>query len=453
MERQRLALFVGAGAWFIVLTLIGIVLNGAIRTSNDFEEMVNLSRALWHHQNPYDVAHELWVGPLPGLPFRAHHPTPLPPSLGVLALPLLALPFEVAQWVWVILQAVCLPLTLVFLGRATRLPLSPARALVLAGVLMLLPVAAFNLTETTLLQLALVAAALACAQRSRFGRFGVLLALAIAVKPFLFPLALLLFRSRRSMLSALLTGSGFIFPVALWSGLAVFAGYVHALPVVSTVYRSAAMNLSLGSLPWRVFSGTGSPNPYLAGVTAPPVVHIPALAGLLSPALVAAVALQIGVLAWRTRDIRVAAVLLVFASLLCSPIVWSIYLVMLIVPVFVVTERVRHGTIPRQRAIVLFGAVGLAWLPLSVWSEIAATASGGALDHVPVRLSPLWALLTLVPTGAVLLELFGIQRVARPSVDGTGQEAGAGFPNKRDAGDDGRVAPLAVGGHDPVLPG
>ena len=165
--------------YFGTLIIVGTRIHPFV--AMDFGEMFSLAQATLHGANPY--APPLWIhlG-------AAYHPTPMPPTLGVLTAPLAMESDGAAFILWWFIQAVCWFGGIIALVRYHR-PAAPLwQPAILASIGLLWWPIINNLGETQLLQFALLAFALVAQKNHRPGWHGLLLALCVLVKPFCLPL-------------------------------------------------------------------------------------------------------------------------------------------------------------------------------------------------------------------------------------------------------------------------
>lgn len=277
-----------------------------------------------------------------GIPLALRHPTPHPPSLLLLAMPLTFLDLRLALWVWFFFQVGLLfalaAAILRLWGTPPTLPAALGLGLALAGWY---PVFEDLLYAQVNLPLAfLLAAMVIFMRRGQEWRAGALLGLAIALKVFLWPLALtlLLYRRWRAAAAALamalalhlLAGA-----VMGWESLRDY--YLRVAPMVADLYRPFSSNLSAWSLGDRLFAGTASR--VIPGLDAPPPIPAPALA--LPASTLAVLGLLLFGLrqARRVRDLEQALALMTPISILISPIAWVHYLTMLAMPLTIAAGR------------------------------------------------------------------------------------------------------------------
>src|SRR5262245_58336026 len=103
----------------------------SILYGKDFIQEYLMAKAILNDVSPYLPLPELidkWIG---YNNFGLLHPTPHPPILGLLSLPLGFLSYETAAIVWLIFQVLCLSASIILLLRLWEMPLDP-RSLAIA---------------------------------------------------------------------------------------------------------------------------------------------------------------------------------------------------------------------------------------------------------------------------------------------------------------------------------
>ncbi len=278
------------------------------------------------------------------------HPTPHPPSVGLLFVPISLLPYQTAVIVWLVLEIGFLAASLWLVLRVVDVRMGGRGLLVLLGFAMLWSPGFNELRygQLMLLILLLTIGSWLALKRGQPLLSGILLGFSIAVKPVTWPVAFLyLLKGHRrgllglgASLAAILAVSSAIVGPSTW------VDYVtHVLPEVGIAYRAYDANESLWSIGVRVFLGTGSwASP---GITAPPLVTQPILANTLSVLLPAAALLFTTWLATRVDEMSAFA-LLTCVSILVSPIAWPFYRVLDIIPIAWIGSRLVAEGLPTK---------------------------------------------------------------------------------------------------------
>ena len=309
----------------------------------DFLQEYLLARAVAEGMDPYlpiAALAERYAGVSWGTAFS--HPTPHPPPLGLLLLPLAWLDYPTAAAAWLAVELVALVAAVyaVALAQGRRLTLGAAMALALALVAWDPVYTDLVLGQLNILVLLLLAGGWLAWRAGRSAPVGVLLGLSLLVKPLAWPALPLfaLWRAWRVVGAAAATALAGLTAAAVVVGVGPVASYLtEVLPTVSDAYRAYDRNISLWAVGWRLFDGTGSA--VLVGVAAPPLVEAEALARLVSAALPIGALLAACLIARRERDRERSFALMVCLSVLVNPIAWSHYLVLTLLPLATVLAR------------------------------------------------------------------------------------------------------------------
>jgi hypothetical protein len=388
----------------------------------DFLQEYIMARALAEGVDPYLPIPFLagrFLGPLPVALFP--HPTPHPPTVGLLLLPLASLDYPWAAGLWTLLELVCLVASVHLLGRISGLRPGARATLVASAIALpwypiLLDLALGQLMLPILLLLAGAQYALLSGRR---GLGGALLGFSLLLKPIAWPL-LLVFVVRRSWrplcaaVSTALLGYGAAAGVIGMGG--VFNYVAQVLPEVARIYHATSKNISTWTIGWRLFEGSGSEA--LVGITAPPLFQSAQAAAALSAALPALVLLAslLAIRRWKSESRSLG--LMICVAILISPISWSHYLVLAAVPaVEVGSWLIRHRAPPRETNLALLAAALM--VPKDdLWARLALALAGqrAAPDgSAVVPFAP--ALLTLGPAVAVAAVAVLLIWVPGPALD------------------------------------
>ncbi len=191
-------------------------------------------------------------------------------------------------------------------------------------------------------------------KQSKDRRAGALLGLSLALKLMGLPILLFLAIRRRwgAVLPAVVTVAvANLFCVPLMGLSPVLKYYFNVSGMMFPLYRAAASNISLWTIGWRLFDGTGSP--VIVLLQAPPLIHAPATAALVSVALPVVVLAVVLIAALQTRDQSSAFGMLICLSILIHPIAWNHYLVLMAIPVLVAARRLSERGFPSPQFILL----------------------------------------------------------------------------------------------------
>jgi alpha-1,2-mannosyltransferase len=336
--------FLGVLPVLLIIGLIGIVLlNG--RQGSDFATFWNSGRAVLHGLSPYpDMA---------SLPRVADRETSFlfvyPPPAAFLMVPFSLLPFPAANALFLLLNLGCVALALRLLGVRDWRCFGAA----------FLSVPVFSAVAIgTLSSLLLLGVATAWRYRQRRLVLGVVIAVVIVMKLFLWPLLFWLIAARHRA-AAVLAGASIVATTLLAWWAIGFAGF-HDYP-----RRLGRFTELFGGNSYSLYALLRA-----AGVSSRAAqIGLVLLASLL---LIAAV-ITFG----RLGDERRLFVAALGIALLTTPIMWPHYLVLLLVPVAL-----------RSRT---FSIIWL--LPLLLWLDSAAWSHGQATRIIPVLLGTVGILL------------------------------------------------------------
>jgi len=382
----------------------------------DFVQEYLLAKAVLTGIDPYTPLPELadrLIGPLPNLIFQ--HPSPHPPPVILLSLPLGWLTYQQAAIVWFAFELSCILVSVYLL-----LQWSGMRAnlmLVLICTLFALAWSPFRQELTVgqlmTLNLALLIGSWQMLRAGKEIRGGILLGCAIAFKLIAWPLVILLvlrkkWRAIGATGAVLVSANGLI---ALFIGLQTVADYyVKVGPLVSTLYRSYCGNFSLWSIGWRVFAGTGTP--VLTAVNAPPLVEAPNLA-CYSAVILPVILLTVGVfLAMRTSTFDASFGIMTCVTLLIAPITWSHYLILALIPMTIVLRRLFALELPRKETnlAILLGLIFC--IPQTFLNDVMLMfADRNLVDAGGPTVPFAVTIISLIPAAAILGLMFLLRRV------------------------------------------
>jgi hypothetical protein len=335
------------------------------------------------------------------------HPTPHPPTVIILALPLGLFSFQDAVILWFVFEMICL--LVASYGMSWWYDSHHVWRRTLFIFLFMLAwrpwmEELFN-GQLGIFQLTLLVGAWLALRNERDWIGGALVGVTIALKLIAWPLAFLLL-VRRRWRGVISIGIAFgvcnLLALLMMGWDQIFYYYTRVSVQVMPLYRSFGWNLSLASLGWRLFEGTGSPG--LVGFLSAPLFSWPLGAQLFSflvPATVFLVAL------WRVR--RVASFDIAYAMMICvaviaSPISWIHYFVLAAISIVVAVGYLRSRPLfgGESEFMLLMGALFLCWDNLH--DSLLKMAAIAVVNNQPVV--PLWvSLWSFLPT-ILLLAIF-----------------------------------------------
>jgi hypothetical protein len=368
----------------------------------DFIQEYLLVQAVVNDVDPYLPLPELaarFLEPLPNPVLQ--HPTPHPPVVALLSLPLKLLDYQKAAAAWLVFEIVCYVVAVFFLLR--WFDLQPGLALVLFSAFVILgwiPLGVELITGQLMMALLLLLTGAWLALRDGDEILGgILLGLTIALKLIAWPIVILLVFERqwRAILVTVVVTAVANLAAGLLMGLdRVLYFYLEVGGPVSALYHAYEDNFSVWTVGWRVFEGTGSS--VVEGINAPPLIQSLGLARIVSIGLPLAV-LAIGVLlAIRARSYDTAFGILVCVSILVSPVAWRHYLVLCLIPFAIVVHSLATRNWPRRVTNLSLVLALLLFIPRSTLDSIMLALSGNDPAHVPFLI----ALLSYLPAVALL---------------------------------------------------
>jgi hypothetical protein len=404
---KYLLIFVAVVMGFIGLQFSTISVMRPLVYQKDFIQEWLLAKAVLGDIDPYLPLPELalrFLGPLPNSVLQ--HPTPHPPTVAVLSLPLGALSYEQAAGAWLVFEIVCIVAAIyLLLLWSDRRP-----GLVLCAFLALLALAWSPFWEElitgqlmALLLFLLIGAWLALREgRSILG--GILLGLTIAVKLIAWPIIifLVLKKNWRAVVAAGVTAViGNLAAAALMGFDTVLHYYGEVSSAVSPLYQAYEHNFSLWTIGWRVFDGTGSL--VVMGFSSPPLVNAPILARLFSYAIPLALLIVGLVLAVRAYSFDTSYCILICVSILVSPVAWWHYLVLLLVPIAIIGRRLYNLDWPKRETNIALVLGLLLVISRGQLSNIIRILAGHGPNAEKTVVVPfIVGLLSFVPAAAIL---------------------------------------------------
>ncbi len=405
----------------IALTLSGLRMLHAcvtvLSTPNvfrkDFVQDYLMAKATLAGVDPYVPVADLAERFLPPLPSAVWpHPSPHPPPALILVLPLALFDYRTAATVWFLGELACLAFaawSLLFWweGRNPRLSAVAVFWVVLVAWTPIAEELLFG--QFSLLILALLARSWLDLGRGRWTVGGLLVGTAVALKLFAWPIVLLgvLTRKWRFFFSAVVAFLAAKAGAAFILGFDRIVHYYQAVgPSVAHLWRAYDGNASLWSIGWRLFEGTGST--IAVGVVAPPLVDVPAAAPYVSGLVVISIVVFGLRLAVRKEHLDLSLSILVCVSVLVSPVVWSCYLAVVLIPLAVAAKYTTTGT-SRSSLYLLAVIVLVIQLPFPLFRQWMALLGETQANGSLVVSAPL-ALVTLARAAALLALIWMLGR-------------------------------------------
>lgn len=346
------------------------------------------------------------------------YPSPHPPPALLLFVPFSLLDYPPAGIAWLVMELICLAATIGLIGNVlgVRFPL-PALLAATVASLVWYPIYLELVEGQVMITLLMLLAMFWWTWRRGHGVLaGLLLGLALTLKPVVWPVLVLLALRRdwraagATVLTVLITYAS---AVSLIGFDAVRAYFVDVAPSVHRGFCAVATNQSLTSIGWRVFDGAGPVK--WSGISVPPLVRCAWLApvtAFLLPALAVVVVCRA---IWNRRATEESLGLFVCLSLVVSPVSWEHYRVLALIPAAQVILWLRRNSWPQREttmALVVGGLLLISarrWLWLALWLDgnTFPTSAGNGVA-LPFGLS----LLTLMPLVSVALLGWLVQHLA-----------------------------------------
>jgi hypothetical protein len=386
----------------------------------DFIQEFLISKSVLGGVDPYlplPVLAERFLGPLPNLVFP--HPTPHPPPVALICLPLGLLSYEHAAMVWFIFELICLSVSVVLLLRWLGVEKREALASLSALLILVWTPVTYELLhgQLTALLFFLMVGAWQALRSGKDIRGGILLGTAIAVKLVPWPLIifLMLRRNWRATCAAITTTIAANVAAATFIGFDRMAHYYLKIgSSVSELYHAHFANFSLWSIGWRLFDGTGSP--VLGGVNAPPLFNAPAIAPFISIAIPFAM-LIIGLkFAFQARNLDTSFGIMICLMILVSPIAWNHYLITALIPFVIVVQNLSSLHWPGKETYITLCIFITFSIPPPGLNKLISLSAGNVIGDGLVQTSSFTvALVSLLPTIALLGLLWLVWRLDRPA--------------------------------------
>lgn len=363
-----------------------------------------MGKALRSGMSPYRPLPELARAFLPGARF-SNHPTPYPPPVALVGVPLSMLTYENAAWVWLAGEVICLMGALLLLLYGTGARIDGAGPAVLFGVVLVSGPVSNELRQGQFMSglLLLLTGSWLALRKGHDARGGALLGLLISIKIIAWPLVLMLGMQRRAraVVAAGLTTLAAHALVLPFIGVAGILDYYRRVgPLNALMWRPSEGNYSAWGWANRLFRGFGF------GFGVSPLWPSLQIGDALTPVLPGLI-LVLGLwLAKRARRFDTAFSMMVGASLLVSPIFWNFYLLLAAIPMAVLGARLSTLGWP-------WGKTGSSVVLLCVLFTYAdkferiARASGRDLGNGGILVSFWWGLVLLAPVAA-LIGLLGL---------------------------------------------
>lgn len=407
---------------FIKLIMSGFSLSPVYSIGKDFTQEYLMGKAVLNGLDPYMPLPQLEeFFPLPGRPELFEHPSAHPPVSALLGLPFALLPYLWAAGFWFALELILIFFSCYLLLRWWNVTKIVTGSLVFFFIIFCWePIYAEVFTgqlNTFLLPLIILGWTSLRKNEQIWG--GIFLGSAIAIKLFLWPVYLLLI-FRKQWRAAFSSTIAFVLlnlaVIPLIGGEALLRYYATTNTTVWPIWRSHEANFSTWSLGWRIFEGTHGRGEILTII--PPILHSETYAQFIS-FTIPILTLLIGIyLLTKTKGYDHAYSMTICLSILLSPIAWSHYLILTLVPLTILAKQLSLLDASFRDTHIVLLALGTTILLISpgynlgglsyVLSRMDITSAG---EMIIVNL-PFYAILfTLIPLFALFLLITLIYRI------------------------------------------
>lgn len=324
-----------------------------------------------------------------------YHPTPHPPTMGLLLLPFGYMDYTLGSLIWLTMEFLFLVIAIALLALLVRFRLHPLLVIFIALALVGWGPVFWELRwgQVSILLLLLHIGMLLLLQRGYAGGAGVLFGLAVLIKPLTVPVAaLLLLRHQWRVLGATLgtVVAGYAVALLAVGPSALVKYFTQSLPTVSRFYSAFWHNLSLATLGSRLFESMWLPAIHLRPedkvIASEPLIASPPAAQaimILLPLLI----IGTGVGAVRRLPFDSAIPILLCISIVASPISWGHYEVLALPLIAQTLAWLKAHRWPRKPTIavvcilILLLVWEIGWLYLGI--SFAQLRLEGRLSYYP----------------------------------------------------------------------
>jgi hypothetical protein len=328
---------------FSIISLANILNNllGTTKYDKDFYQLYTLARVLLARGDPYELIPILGNRYIGTVSYTLPHPSPYPPTAGLLVLPITILDYQTAVICWFFISIIAVIVSVIILAslygyKGSFLGMVPLVSAALGWEPVRTDLFWLN---TGCILLVLLTGALYADYKDLPLLAGVLVGITLLLKPTFWPLLLVFVITKkwRALTGSLLTGVlGLGVSVILVGFDRLFTLLFKVLPENTEIYIGSPWNLSLWSLGWRLFAGLQVPADLPLGhysIKSVPLIHSE-LAAYISGIGLSVLALWV-VFVWARGSSSFTAVFSVAICLgiLLSPIAWHHYETLGIIPV------------------------------------------------------------------------------------------------------------------------
>jgi hypothetical protein len=329
--------------------------------NRDVMQYYLLAKATISGINPYLPLNDLAQTFIGSIPFSPH-PAPCTPFLTIMFIPLSMFSLGQLTMIWFFVELACL------VAIASLLPVLwktkpdwKASIIILCLLLSWYPVVNdLSYGQLSIILTLFLLVGLITLRKNHGIIAGIMIGFTVAIKLITWPLIIYfaLKKEWRPLISSCLTAAVLNTIALATIGYRPFLNYYFDVSrQVTVIYQSAMHNLSLWSIGYRLFAGTGS-DLFSSFVNAPPLVNLPKIAPFVSIVLI--ITFLVYSLAWalKSNDQHLTFALLVGAIILISPVSWAHYFVLLIIPLSFLFLDLKKRSFPAWQTSV-FVLIGL----------------------------------------------------------------------------------------------
>lgn len=346
----------------------------------DVLELYLMAKSLISGLNPYTPLNELvqiFIGP-------GHfytHPSPYPPFVAIMSIPLLWFGINKFYIAWFIFELGCLLSISCMLIYLWKQRINFLWVGILFLVLLALYTVQYDLLfgQMSILLTAILLGVLLCLRNNRNVLAGVLVGVSVAIKLITWPLMIYfaLKKDWRALIASSLTALLLNMIALMVIGIKPFMDYyLKVSTIVLNGWRTVIYNFSLWSIGSRLFEGTGSTmtaNSFIA----PPLIYFPQVATLVS-SVIAVFFLIIGLVgALRAKDLNIAFAIMVCVILGIAPLSWDHYYVLIVIVLAIGFQNLQMNSYPVWQTFLYTLVTGMILLFDDKISSIVTIINGG----------------------------------------------------------------------------
>lgn len=359
-------LFAAYMIFVMYVQILGTNLKVPYLYRKDFVPEYLMAKSILDNKNPY-VPIQIMAASYLNIPsyyVLHYHPSPHPLTVGLMLLPFAHLPYTTAYKIWIIILSVSFAASLFLLYRSMGLQHN-IKGISITVLLLLssYPVLEeFNLGQITLIQLLCLSGALYFFRSGKKLQAGLLLGFGVLLKQFLWPVILpfIILKQWKTTAASLGTVLGGYVVFMMILGIGVMREYLTRTVFDNIkLYQTFSHNISSSGIAWRLFAGmeTNVLGVQYNDLSLPPYIYNEGLAAILSKLIPVILLLFVWIKTYKLRkviNINIIFAVFICLSILISPIAWSSYLTLLIIPIFTVFKEFKESKVSFKKRSVFF---------------------------------------------------------------------------------------------------